>query len=138
MAWECPNCTAQNEGGVVCEQCGYRRLVAIRITSAAGKTFETRIDFKIDRKIYKDIESEYQYLPVTSGSYQFQLLRDENSPSGWCIQTSPVSDLNTLLNDGVCQAGQVYPVYSGDVIKIGSRRNEGVTAAPLVVSFEGE
>ena len=138
MSWECPNCTAQNGGGIVCEQCGYRRLVAIRITSAAGKTFETRIDFKIDRKIYKDIESEYQYLPVTAGSYQFQLLRDENSPSGWGIQTSPVSDLNTLLNDGICQAGQVYPVYSGDVIKIGSRRNDGVTAAPLVVSFEGE
>ena len=138
MSWECPNCTAQNESGIVCEQCGYRRLAAIRLTSAAGKTFETRIDFKVDRRIYKDIESDYQYLPTTAGGYQFLVLRNEDAPSGWAIQTSPGSDLNTLLNDSVCQLGQVYPVYSGDVIKIGSRRNEGVTAAPLVVSFEGE
>ena len=138
MSWECPNCTAQNEGGIVCEQCGYRKIVGIRITSAAGKFFETRIDFRVDRKVYKDIESDYQYLPTASGSYQFLLLKSGDSPTGWGIQTSPRSDLNTLLNEKICQVGQVYPVYSGDVIKIGSRRNVGVTAAPLTISFEGE
>ena len=139
MPWECPNCTAQNEGGIVCEQCGYRRTVpGIRITSAAGKSFETRIDFNIDRKIYRDIESDYQYLSAIPGSYQFQLVKSDASPTGWGIQTSPSSDLNTLLNENICQIGQVYPVYSGDVIRIGSRINAGVTAAPLTVSFEGE
>ena len=138
MPWECPNCTAQNESGIVCEQCGYRRLVGIRLTSTAGKCFETRINFKVDRKIYKDIESDYQYLSTVHGSYQFLLLKTEESPTGWGIQTSPQSDLNTLLNEDICQIGQVYPVYSGDVVKIGSRRNAGITAAPLTISFEGE
>ena len=138
MAWECPNCTAQNQGGIICEQCGFVRKIAIRLTSATGKTFETGINFKVDRRIYKDIESDYQYLSNTPGSYQFMVLRNEESPFGWVIQTSPSSDLNTLVNDGVCQVGQIYSLNPGDVIKIGSRRNEGVTAAPLVVSFEGE
>ncbi|MBP5641009.1 MAG: hypothetical protein J6X55_16130 [Victivallales bacterium] len=138
MSWECPNCTAQNESGIVCEQCGYRRVCGIRITSAAGKSFETRINFNVDRKVYKEIDSEYQYLSMTPGSFQFQLLKVEDSPTGWGLLTSPHSDLNTLLNEGICQVGQVYPVYSGDVIRLGSRRNAGVTAAPLVISFEGE
>ena len=138
MPWECPNCTAQNEGGIVCEQCGYQRIAGIRITSATGKFFETRIDFKIDRKVYKEIESEYQYLQTTPGSYQFMLRRHGDSPTGWGIQTSPLSDLDTLLNEEILQAGQIYPVNAGDVIKIGSRRNAGVTAAPLTISFEGE
>ena len=138
MAWECPNCTAPNESGIKCEQCGYLRIVGVRLTSAAGQSFETRIPFQVNRKVYHDLASEYQYLPTTPGSYQFQLLRDENAPAGWSIQTSPNSDLNTLLNDAICQVGQAYPIYSGDVIRIGSRRNAGVTAAPLTVSFEGE
>ena len=138
MAWECPNCTAQNDSGIVCEQCGYRMITGIRLTSTSGKSFETRIAFKIGRKIYKDLESEYQYLPTTPGSYQFQLQRAEDSPSGWVIQTSPTSDLNTLLNEGICLVGQIYPVFAGDVIRIGSKRNAGVTAAPLTISFEGE
>ena len=138
MSWECPNCTAQNESGVICEQCGYRRLVGIRLTSTAGKTFETRINFKVDRKVYKDIESDYQYFSTTPGSYQCLVKKDENSPSGWSVETSPQADMNTLLNDGICEAGQSYPLYSGDVLKVGSRQNAGATAAPLVVSFEGE
>ena len=138
MAWECPNCTAQNEGGIVCEQCGYRKVSGIRLTSAAGKTFETRINFKIDRRIYKDIQSEYQYLQTAPGSYQFEVVKDETSETGWSLQTSPATDLNTLLNDSVCAAGTLYPLYSGDIIKIGSKINAGVSAAPLSVSFEGE
>ncbi|MBR4124729.1 MAG: hypothetical protein IKR13_00870 [Victivallales bacterium] len=138
MSWECPNCTAQNECGVKCEQCGYLRIVGIRLTSAVGQVFETRIPFKVDRKIYREIASDYQYLPTTPGSYQFQLLRDETAPAGWVIQTSPSSDLDTLLNDTVCQVAQTYPIYSGDIIRIGSRRNAGVTAAPLTVSFADE
>ena len=138
MTWECTNCTAQNEGGIKCEQCGHPRIVGIRLTSATGKFFETRIDFKVDRKVYKEIESDYQYLSTTPGSYQFLLVKSDTSTSGWGIQTSPSSDLNTLLNEDICQIGQVYPVTSGDVIRIGSRENAGVTAAPLTVSFEGE
>lgn len=138
MAWECPNCTAQNEGGVICEQCGYRKIAGIRLTSAAGKVFETRIGFKIDRRIYKTIESEYQYLQTAPGSYQFELVKDENSETGWSLRTAPSADLDTLLNDAVCEADRLYPLYSGDVVKLGSRVNAGVSAAPLTVSFEGE
>ena len=138
MAWECPNCTAQNESGIMCEQCGYRKSAGIRLTSAAGQTFETRIPFKIDRRVYKTIESEYQYLQTAPGSYQFELVKDENSETGWSLQTSPAATLYTLLNDAVCEAGMLYPLYSGDIVKIGSKVNAGVTAAPLTVSFEGE
>ena len=138
MAWECPDCAAQNENGIMCVQCGCRRRAGIRLTSAAGKTFETHINFKINRRVYKTIESEYQYLQVASNSYQFELLRDENSETGWSLQTSPHSDLYTLMNDSVCEVNMLYPVYSGDIIKIGSKVNAGVTAAPLTVSFEGE
>ena len=138
MSWECPNCTAPNATGIKCEQCGYLRILPVCLTSAAGQTFQTTIPFKIDRKVYREIASEFQYLSTTPGSYQFQLLKDETSPSGWAIQTSPHSDLNTLLNETVCRVGQTYPIYTGDIIKLGSRRNAGVTAAPLTVSFEGE
>ena len=138
MAWECPNCTAQNESGIMCEQCGYRKIAGIRLTSAAGKVFETRIGFKIDRGIYKVLESDYQYLQKTPGSYQFELIKDENSETGWSLQTAPYTDLYTLLNDAVCEGNVLYPVYSGDIIKIGSKVNAGATAAPLTVSFEGE
>lgn len=138
MAWECPNCTAMNESGIVCEQCGYRKTVGICLTSAAGQTFTTRISFKIDRKVYKDIGSEYQYLQTTPGSYQFELVRDADSETGWSLQASPGTDLDTLLNGEICAPGQLKPLYSGDVILLGSRRNAGVTAAPLTVSYEGE
>lgn len=138
MAWECPNCTAQNESGIMCEQCGYRRIAGIRLTSCAGKTFETRINFKIDRKVYKTIESEYQYLPTTPGSYQFELVKDESSDTGWSLLISPYSDLYTLLNDSACEVNMLYPLYSGDIVKLGSKVNAGVTAAPLMISFEGE
>ena len=138
MAWECPQCTAQNEGGIVCEQCGYRKLTGIRLTSAAGKSFDTRINFRIDRRIYKLIESDYRYLQSAPGSYQFELVRDENSETGWSLQTSPGSDLNTLLNDSVCETGTKYPLYDGDVIRIGSKSNANSTAAPLTVSFAEE
>ena len=138
MSWECPNCTAQNESGIVCEQCGFRRISGIRLTSAAGKTFETRIAFRIDRSVYKSIESEYRYLQTTPGCYQFELVKDENSDTGWSLRPSPVADLNTLLNDAVCEANTLYPLHSGDIIRIGSKTNAGVTAAPLSVSFEGE
>ena len=139
MAWECPNCTAQNEDGqIVCEQCGYRKITGIRLTSAAGKSFETRIGFKIDRRIYKSIESEYRYLQTMPGSYQFELVKDENSESGWSVRTAPHTDLNTLLNDSVCEADMLYPLYPGDVIKLGSKVNAEVSAAPLTVSFEGD
>ena len=122
----------------MCEQCGYRKSAGIRLTSAAGQTFETRIPFKIDRRVYKTIESEYQYLQTAPGSYQFELVKDENSETGWSLQTSPAATLYTLLNDAVCEAGMLYPLYSGDIVKIGSKVNAGVTAAPLTVSFEGE
>lgn len=138
MAWECPQCTAQNESGIICEQCGYRKLTAIRLTSAAGKVFETRINFKIDRRLYKSLESDYQYLQTTPGSYQFELVRDENSETGWSLMTAPQTDLNTLLNDSVCETGTKYPLYPGDVIKIGSRVNANSTAAPLTVSLAEE
>lgn len=138
MAWECPNCTASNEGGVVCEQCGFRKVAGIRLASPAGKVFETRIEFRIDRGIYKTLESEYEYLQTTPGSYQFKLIKDEASETGWSLQTSEYSDLNTLINESICEKGTLYPLYSGDVIKIGSKANPGVTAAPLTVSFEGE
>ena len=138
MAWECPNCTAQNESGIVCEQCGYRKITGIRLTAASGETFETRISFKIDRRIYKSIGSEYQYLQTAPGSYQFEVVKDENSETGWSLRTAPHTDLNTLLNDAVCEINQLYPVYSGDIVKLGSRINAGAVAAPLVVSFEGE
>lgn len=138
MAWECPNCTAQNESGIMCEQCGYRKVAGIRLSSAAGQTFETRISFKIDRSVYKTIGSDYQYLQTAPGSYQFELIKDENSETGWSLQTSPLTNLHTLLNDAVCEANVPYPLYSGDIVKIGSKENAGVTAAPLTVSFEGE
>ena len=140
MPWECPDCTAQNDDSRnTCEQCGYARTFScIRLTSAAGKTFESRIDFKIDRQIYKTIESEYQYLQTTPGSYQFEVVKDETSETGWSVRTSPRSNLNTLLNDAVCEADMLYPVYSGDIIKLGSKVNAGATAAPLTISFEGE
>ena len=138
MAWECPNCTAQNESGIMCEQCGYRMITGVRLTSAVGKTFETRINFRIDRRIYKEIESDYQYLSTTTGRYQFELLKDETSETGWSLRTSQHTDLYTLLNESVCEVNVLYPVYSGDIIKIGSKVNAGVTAAPLTVSFEGE
>ena len=138
MAWECPNCTAQNESGIVCEQCGYRKTTGIRLTSAAGQTFETRIGFKIDRNVYKTIQSEYKYLQTAPGSYQFELVKDENSETGWSLRTAPHTDLNTLLNESVCEVDTLYPLYSGDVIKIGSKVNAGASAAPLTVSFEGE
>lgn len=138
MAWECPECTARNEDGVMCEQCGYRISGAIRLTSAAGKTFETRISFKLDRRIYKTIGSDYQYLQTDPGSYQFEVIKDENSDSGWFLQTSPESNLNTLINDSVCEIGMLYSLYSGDVVKIGSKVNPGAVAAPLTVSFDGE
>ena len=109
---------------------------AIRLISAAGKTFETRINFKIDRRIYKTIQSEYQYLQAAQGSYQFELVTDENSETGWSLKSSPAADLDTLLNDSVCEADKPYPLHSGDIIKIGSKDNAGVSAAPLSVSFE--
>ena len=138
MAWECPNCTAQNESGIVCEQCGCLRISGIRLTAASGKVFETRIGFKIDRAVYKSIESEYQYLQTAPGSYQFELVKDESSETGWSLRTAPHSDLNTLLNDAVCEADRLYPLHSGDVVRIGSKVNAGASAAPLTVSFEGE
>ncbi len=138
MAWECPNCTAQNEDGIVCEQCGYRRTTGIRLTSATGASFQTRINFRIDRQIYKSIGAKYQYLQTTPGSYQFELVKDDNSETGWSVQTAPHTDLHTVLNDSVCECNTLYPVYSGDVIKLGSKVNAGVTAEPLTVSFEGE
>ena len=77
-------------------------------------------------------------MQTTPGSYQFELVKDENSETGWSVRTSPRSDLNTLLNDTVCEADILYPVYAGDIIKLGSKVNAGATAAPLTVSFEGE
>lgn len=136
MAWECPNCTAQNESGIVCEQCGCVKIPGIRLTAASGKVFETHIEFKIDRGVYKSIESEYRYLQTTPGSYQFELVKDESSETGWALRTSPCSDLNTLLNDAVCEAETLYPLKTGDIIKIGSKVNAGASAAPLTVSFE--
>ena len=138
MAWECPECVSQVESGIICQACGYRRSTGIILTSTAGKSFSSNINFKIDRGVYKDIESDYQYLQKNPGSYQFEVVKDENSESGWSLRTSQYSYLHTLLNGIVCEINMLYPLYSGDVVKIGSKGNAEATAAPLTVSFEGE
>ena len=138
MPWECPECHASVAEGFECVQCGYVKTPRIVLRSLSGKIFKTIIDCKIDRAVYKQLGgNDYEYLSPIPGSFQFELIRSPDLPMRWGIKTSNVTSLNTLLNDGICEKDNIYPLYEGDVIKLGSKKNPASTAAPLTVSFEG-
>lgn len=137
MDWQCPQCNEMVPGSAVnCERCGYTRIPSLLLYGPSGLTFCTRIEFKVDRAVYKDLGSDYQYFSLLPNKYQFMLVRDGSLPRGWGIVTPKAADYVTLLDDAPCVEEKVYPLLQGSVIKVQSRKNPDKTAAPIQVGFE--
>lgn len=137
MDWQCPQCNEMVASSAInCERCGYTRISSLLLYGSGGLTFCTKIEFKVDRAVYKDLGSDYQYFSLLPNKHQFMLVRDASLPRGWGIVTPKTADYVTLLDDAPCVEEKVYPLQQGSVIKVQSRKNPEKTAAPIQVGFE--
>jgi hypothetical protein len=133
-SWTCPDCSTLNNDPQ-CSNCGYINFGTLILEGSGAGKFKTKIDFKIDRSVYKKISpAEYKYAEDYP-SYQFNAFKSTELIS-WAIQPSSYSVQNVLLNGKICNYPDVYPIKEGDIISLGSKRNLDVTIADIKVKIE--